>query len=89
MVATHLCEENSPKSATGLLNAASDANTLKPYVNFGSTRFAIKLLRRIKVKLVRKITIPNSRSITFFNGRMKIGSAGGQDGVNNLEFFKI
>ena len=87
---TYRCEEISAEGAAILIKAASESNTLKPYVNFGSTRFAIQQLCGIKVELVRKIAIPTpADGDVFLDVRLKADSAGGQVGVEDLEFFKI
>lgn len=84
------CQPISADEAVKLIKQASEDGSLRPLVNFGSTRFVLQQLCGIKFDLARKITIPApSEGDVYIDVRLKSEAAKDRLGIEDLEFFQI
>lgn len=81
-----------PESSTAgqLIKEAHSDGTLRPFINFGSTRHAIKQLCDIKVDMVQKIPLPASTDgDVFVDIRAGEKPEGERPSLKHMVFFLI
>ena len=84
------CTQVDSAVATELIQKAEENGELKPYVNFGSTRFALQKLTGVKVDLVRKVSIPAPRDgDEILSVRLNEKPEGGRVEPEHLDFFLV
>ena len=87
---TYSCERVSHEVAASLIKNADEAGELKSFVNFASTKFAIKELSGVKVDVVQKISLPEPKEgDSYLHCRAGEKSSDGRIGLEQLQFFKI
>ena len=86
----YVCDEIATERAAEMIKGADSTQTLRSFVQFGSTRFAIQKLCNIKVELVRKISLPNPQDgDVYLEVRLKADTEKGRVDAPDLEFFQI
>ena len=87
---TYVCTKLTHDEAGKLIKEASEASKLRSFVNFASTKFAIRDLCGVKVDVLQKVELPvPSDGESFISCRVKDKAAEGRIGLEQLEFFRI
>ena len=87
---SYRCDEISHEEAGKLISKANESGILKSFVNFASTKFAIKELCSVKVEIVQKISFPTPKDgDVFLHCRTVEKPKGERVTLKDLGFFKI
>ena len=87
---TYVCKKLTHQEAGELIKEADEADQLRSYVNFASTKFAIRELCGVTVDVLQKIELPvPSEGDYYVSCRVGEKSPEGRTGLNQLEFYRI
>ena len=87
---SYRCDEISHEEAGKLISNANESGNLKSFVNFASTKFAIRELCGVKVEVVQKVNLPTLKEgDSLLHCRVVQKSKGERIGLSDLNFFQV